>query len=33
MDENKLPKIIVNYKPGGHRGIRNPKTRWRYGLN
>jgi hypothetical protein len=29
MDENRLPKIILNYKLAGRRGTGSPKTRWK----
>ena len=28
MDDNRLPKKILNYKPGGRRYIGRPQTRW-----
>ena len=28
MDDNRLPKIIFNYKPEGRRNIGRPQTRW-----
>ena len=28
MDDNRLPKKILNYKPEGRRNIIRPKTRW-----
>ena len=29
MDDNRLPKTILNYKPEGRRNIGRPLTRWR----
>ena len=28
MNDNRLPKIILNYKPEGRRNIGRPQTRW-----
>ena len=28
MDDNRLPKEILNYKPEGRRNIGRPLTRW-----
>ena len=28
MDDNRLPKTILNYKPEGRRNIGRPQTRW-----
>ena len=28
MDDNRLPKIILNYRPEGRRNIGRPETRW-----
>jgi hypothetical protein len=28
MDDNRLPKKIVNYEPEGERNIRRPQMRW-----
>ena len=28
MDDNRLPKEILNYKPEGRRNIGRPQTRW-----
>ena len=28
MDDNRLPKKILNYKPEGRRNIGRPQTRW-----
>jgi hypothetical protein len=31
--ENRFPKILINYKPEGHREIERPKSRWKDELN
>ena len=28
MDDSRLPKKVLNYKPGGRRSIGRPQTRW-----
>ena len=28
MDNNRLPKKMLNYKPEGRRNIKKPQTRW-----
>jgi hypothetical protein len=33
MDENRLPKIPLKYKPEGHTGTGKPKTKWKDEFN
>jgi hypothetical protein len=33
MDEMRLPKILLNYKLGGHKDTAKPETRWKYKLD
>ena len=33
MNEERLPKIILNYRPTGRRDVGRPKTRWKQSLS